>query len=103
MTTAAMIFGMMPVAIGHGDGGETRAPMGVTVIGGLITSTSVLTLIVVPVIYTLVESLLARAGALWQRLPGVRHADPDDSNGSDGRVTAREPVRARADRPDSRM
>ena len=56
MTTAAMIFGMVPVAIGHGDGGEVRAPMGVAVIGGLITST-VLTLIVVPVIYTLMEAV----------------------------------------------
>jgi HAE1 family hydrophobic/amphiphilic exporter-1 len=55
MTTAAMVFGMMPVAIGHGDGGEIRAPMGITVIGGLLTST-VLTLIVVPVVYTLFES-----------------------------------------------
>jgi HAE1 family hydrophobic/amphiphilic exporter-1 len=56
MTTAAMIFGMVPVAIGHGDGGEVRAPMGVAVIGGLITST-VLTLVVVPVIYTLMEAI----------------------------------------------
>jgi HAE1 family hydrophobic/amphiphilic exporter-1 len=56
MTTAAMIFGMVPVAIGHGDGGEVRAPMGVAVIGGLITSTF-LTLIVVPVIYTLMEAV----------------------------------------------
>jgi HAE1 family hydrophobic/amphiphilic exporter-1 len=56
MTTAAMIFGMMPVAMGHGEGGETRAPMGVTVIGGLITSTF-LTLVVVPVIYTFMESI----------------------------------------------
>jgi HAE1 family hydrophobic/amphiphilic exporter-1 len=56
MTTAAMIFGMMPVAMGHGEGGETRAPMGVIVIGGLITSTF-LTLIVVPVVYTLMEAV----------------------------------------------
>ena len=54
MTTAAMVFGMLPVAIGHGEGGEVRAPMGVTVIGGLITSTF-LTLVVVPVVYTFVE------------------------------------------------
>lgn len=56
MTTAAMIFGMLPVAIGHGSGGEIRAPMGITVIGGLVTST-VLTLVVVPVIYALVEAV----------------------------------------------
>jgi HAE1 family hydrophobic/amphiphilic exporter-1 len=58
MTTAAMIFGMVPVAVGHGDGGEVRAPMGVAVIGGLITST-VLTLVVVPVIYTFMDALAA--------------------------------------------
>jgi len=64
MTTAAMIFGMIPVAIGHGDGGETRAPMGVAVIGGLITST-VLTLIVVPVIYTFMDAVTRFFGKLF--------------------------------------
>lgn len=67
MTTAAMIFGMLPVAIGHGDGGEVRAPMGVIVIGGLITST-ILTLVVVPVVYALVESLIGLAGRIRARL-----------------------------------
>lgn len=65
MTTAAMIFGMLPVAIGHGDGGEVRAPMGVCVIGGLITST-VLTLVVVPVIYALMEGMLRMFGRGWR-------------------------------------
>jgi hydrophobic/amphiphilic exporter-1 (mainly G- bacteria), HAE1 family len=51
MTTLAMIFGMLPLAIGMGEGGETQAPMGRAIIGGVITST-LLTLIVVPVIYT---------------------------------------------------
>ncbi|MQA88762.1 MAG: MMPL family transporter [Gemmatimonas sp.] len=51
MTTLAMIFGMLPVAIGMGEGGGFRAPMARAVIGGLITST-LLTLIVVPVAYT---------------------------------------------------
>jgi len=74
MTTAAMIFGMLPVAIGHGDGGELRSPMGVTVIGGLITST-VLTLIVVPVIYTLVDDVSRLALRLGRR----RGAEPDQS------------------------
>jgi hydrophobic/amphiphilic exporter-1 (mainly G- bacteria), HAE1 family len=58
MTTAAMVFGMIPVAIGHGDGGEVRAPMGVAIIGGLLTST-LLTLIVVPVFYTFMEAISA--------------------------------------------
>jgi hydrophobe/amphiphile efflux-1 (HAE1) family protein len=52
MTTAAMIFGMLPLALALNDGGELQAPMGRAIIGGLITST-LLTLIVVPVIYSL--------------------------------------------------
>ncbi len=56
MTTLAMIFGMLPMAIGVGDGGETQAPMGRAVIGGLITST-LLTLVVVPVLYTYLDNL----------------------------------------------
>ncbi|MBN1960755.1 MAG: efflux RND transporter permease subunit [Deltaproteobacteria bacterium] len=56
MTTAAMIFGMLPVAIGLGEGSELRSPMGIAVIGGLITST-LLTLLVVPVVYSALESI----------------------------------------------
>jgi hydrophobic/amphiphilic exporter-1 (mainly G- bacteria), HAE1 family len=66
MTTAAMVFGMLPVALALGEGGEQRAPMAVTVIGGLIAST-LLTLVVVPVVY----SLLDRAG---ERLLGGKIA-----------------------------
>ena len=51
MTTAAMIFGMLPMAIALNDGGEIQAPMGRAIIGGVITST-LLTLIVVPVLYS---------------------------------------------------
>jgi hydrophobic/amphiphilic exporter-1 (mainly G- bacteria), HAE1 family len=54
MTTLALIFGMLPVAIGLGAGGEWRSPMAITVIGGLITST-LLTLVVVPVAYNVLE------------------------------------------------
>jgi len=54
MTTTAMIFGMMPLALALGAGAEQRAPMARAVIGGLITST-LLTLLVVPVMYTLLE------------------------------------------------
>ncbi|MBS0337394.1 MAG: efflux RND transporter permease subunit [Proteobacteria bacterium] len=56
MTTLAMIFGMIPLALGLGEGGEQRAPMGQAVIGGVITS-SLLTLVVVPVIYTYLDDL----------------------------------------------
>ena len=51
MTTLAMIFGMLPIALALGEGGGFRAPMARAVIGGLITST-LLTLVVVPVAYT---------------------------------------------------
>ncbi|HEX6135454.1 MAG TPA: efflux RND transporter permease subunit [Longimicrobiales bacterium] len=56
MTTAAMIFGMLPIALALGEGGGFRAPMARAVIGGLITST-MLTLIVVPVAYTYFDDL----------------------------------------------
>jgi multidrug efflux pump subunit AcrB len=51
MTTAAMVFGMLPLALALNDGGEIQAPMGRAIIGGVITST-LLTLIVVPVLYS---------------------------------------------------
>ena len=54
MTTIAMIAGMLPIAMGIGAGSEVRSSMAVAVIGGLITSTF-LTLLVVPVVYTFVD------------------------------------------------
>ncbi|HYT98205.1 MAG TPA: efflux RND transporter permease subunit, partial [Casimicrobiaceae bacterium] len=62
MTTAAMIGGMLPLALGLGDGGEQQAPMGRAIIGGVITST-LLTLIVVPVIYTYLDQWNERGKA----------------------------------------
>jgi HAE1 family hydrophobic/amphiphilic exporter-1 len=59
MTTCAMIFGMLPLAFAFGEGAEERAPMAHAVIGGLITST-LLTLFVVPVVYTLLDDLSDR-------------------------------------------
>lgn len=56
MTTAAMIFGMLPIALALGEGGGFRAPMARAVISGLITST-MLTLIVVPVAYTYFDDM----------------------------------------------
>jgi len=68
MTTTAMIFGMLPLALALGAGGEMRAPMARAVIGGLITST-LLTLIVVPVFYTVLDDL-----GLWIRRRFARRA-----------------------------
>jgi hydrophobic/amphiphilic exporter-1 (mainly G- bacteria), HAE1 family len=58
MTTVAMIFGMLPLAMALGEGAEARAPMARAVIGGLVTST-LLTLFVVPVVYTLLDDAAA--------------------------------------------
>jgi HAE1 family hydrophobic/amphiphilic exporter-1 len=59
MTTFAMILGMAPMALGVGAGAETRQAMGVAIVGGLITST-LLTLLVVPVVYTLLDRFTMR-------------------------------------------
>ncbi|HNT38680.1 MAG TPA: efflux RND transporter permease subunit [Rubrivivax sp.] len=61
MTTLAMVFGMMPLAFSMSEGSEQRAPMGQAVIGGVVTS-SLLTLVVVPVIYCWLDDL-----AQWAR------------------------------------
>ena len=60
MTSLAMIFGMLPMAIGAGEGGEFQAPMGRAVMGGIITST-LLTLVVVPVAYSYLDDWGQRA------------------------------------------
>jgi HAE1 family hydrophobic/amphiphilic exporter-1 len=70
MTTLATIAGMIPVALARSDGAEFRQPMGVLVIGGLVSST-LLTMVVVPVAYVLVEDaarLAARASARLRAL-----------------------------------
>jgi HAE1 family hydrophobic/amphiphilic exporter-1 len=68
MTTAAMIFGMLPVALALGEGGEMRAPMGICVIGGLLTST-LLTLLVVPAVYSGFEGARVWLSRLFRRTP----------------------------------
>ena len=77
MTTLAMIFGMLPTALAIGSGAEMRAPMGRAVIGGLITST-MLTLIVVPVVYSLLDDLVARRRKRSKvaEMDAAKHAAP---------------------------
>jgi len=65
MTTLAMIFGMLPLALALGQGAEMRAPMARAVIGGLITST-VLTLLVVPVVYTVLDDVGGWIRRRWE-------------------------------------
>ena len=71
MTTIAMGAGMLPIATGWSGDPSFRAPMGVAVIGGLITSTA-LSLFVVPVIFTLVDDLQQRLRRTFRRRS---HAD----------------------------
>ncbi len=66
MTTFALIAGMMPVAIGMGEGGEFYRPMAVAIIGGTITST-LLTLLVIPTFYDSIEISRERAIAKFHR------------------------------------
>ncbi len=66
MTTFALIAGMLPVAIGHGEGGEFYRPLAVSIIGGTITST-VLTLLMVPTFYDSIEITRDRMAAKFGR------------------------------------
>jgi hydrophobic/amphiphilic exporter-1 (mainly G- bacteria), HAE1 family len=77
MTTFALIAGMLPVAIGVGEGGEFYRPMAVTIIGGTITST-LLTLLVIPCFYDSIEGMrlhlrekYRRREARWSSLPAL--------------------------------
>ena len=77
MTTAAMVFGMLPLALAFNDGGEIQAPMGRAIIGGVITST-LLTLVVVPVLYSYLvreRKPVPQPVALGGPLPGGAVAD----------------------------
>ena len=56
MTAFSTIAGILPIAIGFGAGAESRRPMGVAVVGGMLTSTF-LTLLIIPVVYTLFSDL----------------------------------------------
>jgi len=82
MTTAAMVFGMLPLALALNEGGEIQAPMGRAIIGGVITST-LLTLVVVPVLYSYlvrerrpapasVPPILTAGGALGAHMPASK-------------------------------
>ena len=87
MTTLSTLFGFLPLALAFGEGAEVRSPMAITVIGGLLVST-LLTLLVIPVVY----DLLDRRGDEWYAERGrraARAAAAADGIGSDG-----EPQRA---------
>jgi len=79
MTTLALLAGMVPVALGYGEGADFRAPLGRAVIGGVIAST-ILTLVVIPTVYEIVEDwregLVSRfRRSLHVPAPAVSEAD----------------------------
>jgi HAE1 family hydrophobic/amphiphilic exporter-1 len=74
MTTSALVLAMLPIALKLGEGSEWRAPMAVTVIGGLLTST-LLTLVLIPAVYTIIDDFtgsLSRAPRWVARLVTTR-------------------------------
>src|SRR5207302_537719 len=76
MTTSALVLAMSPIALKLGEGSEWRAPMAVTVIGGLLTST-LLTLVLIPAVYTIMDDFtgaLSRAPKAVVRLVAWRPA-----------------------------
>jgi HAE1 family hydrophobic/amphiphilic exporter-1 len=74
MTAFSTIAGILPIAIGFGAGAESRRPMGVAVVGGMLTSTF-LTLIIIPVVYTLFSDLGARTRRVFKRSEQPHVAD----------------------------
>src|SRR4029434_279289 len=81
MTTSALVLAMLPIALALGEGGEFRAPMAITVIGGLMTS-PLLTLVMIPAVYTIMDDfqgLLTSAPARIRRLAARFRAEPTPS------------------------
>jgi HAE1 family hydrophobic/amphiphilic exporter-1 len=76
MTTVARSAGMLPTALGLGEGAGFRTSMAIAVIGGLISSTA-LSLVLVPVLYSLVSSVERRVNPLFARLVTKRTAGDD--------------------------
>ncbi|HET8655326.1 MAG TPA: efflux RND transporter permease subunit [Longimicrobiaceae bacterium] len=84
MTTFALVIGMLPVALGTGEGAESRAPMGIAVIGGVITST-LLTLLVIPTFYEILSE--------WREwLFGLFRGEVREREREPGPIIGREPT-----------
>ncbi len=76
MTSIAMSAGMLPSALGVGEGGSFRAPMAIAVIGGIIVST-VLSLVVVPSFYLIMDDFSWLLGRIFSRVVGQKEAEPE--------------------------
>ena len=81
MTTFALIAGMIPVAIGSGEGAQFRAPLGIAVIGGTITST-LLTLLVIPTVYEILDAARQRVMRRFGSRPSQRTAEHPAAGGT---------------------
>jgi multidrug efflux pump subunit AcrB len=77
MTSIAMSAGMLPSALGVGEGGSFRAPMATAVIGGIIVST-ILSLIVVPAFFLIMDDLSRLVVRLFSRIIGPKETEPDE-------------------------
>lgn len=89
MTTTAMIAGMLPIALAIGAGAEARAPMAIAVVGGLFMST-ILTLLVVPVVFTYMDDL-----EIWLKRK-FQHLRPEEHERDSYRPESSEDARKRA-------
>jgi len=87
MTTLCTLFGFLPLAVAMGEGAEVRAPMAITVIGGLLVST-LLTLLVIPVVYDLTD----RRGDAYYRERGRKHAGEGLHGDEGGTAGVEEPA-----------
>ncbi len=76
MTSIAMSAGMLPSALGVGEGGAFRAPMATAVIGGIIMST-VLSLVIVPAFYLIMDDLSRLLAWAFSRFVGKKEAEPE--------------------------
>jgi HAE1 family hydrophobic/amphiphilic exporter-1 len=74
MTTLTTVLGLIPMSLGIGEGAELQAPLATAVIGGLTFST-VLTLVVIPVVYTIVDDMGSRMRRRWQQREKQRQGD----------------------------
>jgi hydrophobic/amphiphilic exporter-1 (mainly G- bacteria), HAE1 family len=80
MTALSLIIALTPVALGAGEGAEIRRPIAIPVIGGMITST-LLTLVFIPALYTVVDDLQQRVYRLFDRQPRIVLAGPQAEGG----------------------
>jgi len=91
MTSIAMSAGMLPSALGVGEGGSFRAPMAIAVIGGIIVST-VLSLVIVPSFFLIMDDLSRLVGRIFRNVVGPKEVEPQVPDGLElaARLEARE-------------